>query len=163
MIMKILKFSYFRFIVYFLFWFIPIVSLFVVFLLHIYYCGFQEITDKGFIFLMGIFLLSFFLLFIINYYLYDKDTVIQINENRNISYCNKEQIVFHIQDIDLCTESFARFPIGYTKIILKNGYSLYVTNFISLDPIYKMNSNIKRERLGIFRPKILRRKKFEIR
>jgi len=155
--MKILKFSNLKFIVYFLFWFIPIVLFLVLFFTTIRY---DQVQTYIFVFFVVLFVPSFFLFFVINYYFYDEDTIIKIDENGNVDYYNIKQLNFHIQDIDLCIESFARFPIGYTKIILRNGYYFYVSNFISLESIYEMNPQIKRE--FIFCPKILRRKFFNI-
>ena len=87
----------------------------------------------------------------------------KIEENGNVFYNNVNEMCFHLQDIDICIESSSRFPVGYTEIVFKNRFCLYVTDYISLEPIYKMNPDIKRERLLFFRPKVLRRKKFKMR
>jgi len=157
--MKIIKIRNFEFIAHFILYFIPLVFFLLLFLFYFYNFG-VHIYDL--VLIAVILPLTFFLVFVINYYLYDKDTTIKIDENGFVIYINVKQVCFYIQDIDVCTESCARFPIGYTEITLKDGYSFYVSNFISLEPIYKMNPNIKRENLAFFRPKILRRNKFKM-
>jgi hypothetical protein len=154
--MKTLKFSKLAFFLSFLLCALPVVLFLLAFLINICTYG-ARINDL--VFLVILFPFSFFLFFVINYYLYDKDTIIKIDGNGNVNYSNKKQIHFHLQDIDSCTELLAKLPLGFTEINLKSGYCLYVSNFISLDPIYKMNPNIKKEYFGIFWLKILRREK----
>ena len=155
--MEILKIRKFEFIVHFIFYSIPLVFFLLTFLFYIYNCGVQI---KDLLFLVVISPLTFFVVIVINYYLYDKDTVITIDENGMVAYNNNNnKMYFHLQDIDLC-EEFSTKVIGYTKITLKDGNSFYVTDYISLHSIYKLNSNIKKEHFfGFFRPKILRREK----
>ena len=158
-IMKILRLNNSIFFRYLLLICTPIAFFLMVYLFCIYNVG---IRVRDLAFLAAISPFTFFLVFVINYYLYDKDTIIKIDENGNISYKNVKQFHFLLQDIELCTESFAtRFEIGYTEITLKNGDCFYVSNLISLEPIYKLNANIRRENLEIFWPKLLKREKLD--
>ena len=96
-------------------------------------------------FLMLMSILGYHLFFIINYYLYDKNTLIEIDTNGNVMYSNmNKKKHFHLNDIDLCTAFNARFA-GFTEILLKDGYRLYVTDYIPLEVIYKMDTKIERE------------------
>ena len=155
-IMKILKISKFWFISYFMFSFIPLIGFLIVYLYVVFNNGPQL---KDLIFLAFISLFAYFLFFVINYYMYDKDTIIEIDANGNVTYRNIKQKCFHLEDIDVCTEVISsRLYIGFTEITLKDGSRIDVSNFISLEPMYKMNSNIKQEKTGLVWPIILRRK-----
>jgi energy-coupling factor transporter transmembrane protein EcfT len=152
--MKTLKISYSTFVTFFTLPIIFIVFFLVVLIFCIFIYGFQILV---LVWLLPTLVPIFYLLLIINYYLYDKNTIIEIDEKGNISYSNLMQKHFHIQDIDLCTElRSSGFAIGYTEIYLKDGSCIYVSNLISLQPIYEINPKIKRENFG-FWPKILRR------
>jgi len=154
--MKILKIRKFTFFSSLMLYSIPLVFFLLLSLFYVYNFG---VHIYELVFLAVLSPLTFFVVFVINYYLFDKDTVIKIDENGNVAYNNNNKMYFHLQDIDLCIESCSRFPVGYTEIVFKNGFCLYVTDYISLEPIYKMNPNIKKEHLEFFRPKILRREK----
>jgi len=155
-IMKVLKFSKLQFAAYFMLWFILFVALIIVFFRSIYQSGLQVNHSM---FFLAFIIPVFFIFFTINYYLYDKDTIIEIDENSNVTYSNITQKYFHLEDIDLCTELIdPALGIGLTEILLKNGDSFYVSSFISLEPMYKIIPNIKRESLAFSWPIILRRK-----
>jgi len=114
---------------------------------------------KDLFFLVPISLFGGFLFNTINDYLYDKDTIIEIDANGNITYINITQRHFHLEDIDVCTKALPnRFCIGFTEITLKDRSRIDVSNFIDLEPIYKMNSNIRREKMVFFWPINLKQK-----
>ena len=155
--MKILKISKLTFISYFMFSFIPMIVFLTIYLYVLFHRGIH-LTDL--IVLAVILMFSYYLYFIINYYLFDKDTIIEIDMNGNVTYSNMEQKHFHLEDIDFCTKlGPSRLYIGMTEITLKDGSRIDVSNFISLEYIYKMNPNIKIERFGYYRAIILRREK----
>ena len=155
--MKILKPNKFRFVYFFICWSIPI--LFVLgqyLLLLIFTC---EVHLKDLLFLAFISLFAYFLFFEINHYLYDKDTLIEIDANGNVTYSNMNQKKhFHLEDIYSCMEFYEpKLGIGFTEIMLKDGYNFKVSSYISIEVIYKMNPNIKYDSSWRGWAKILRR------
>ena len=157
--MKVLKFNHSTFIANFLLSFILLLFFLILLLLLIFFEGFQIVGFFG-----GLIVISipmYYLFFVINHYFYDKDTIIEIDDEGNVTYSNNSVILkhFHVQDIELITTSTAsRFAIGYTEITLKDGYFFVVTYLIDLQPMYKMNPGMKSEHFT-FWPLILRRKK----
>ena len=154
--MKVLKISKFTFISYFMFSFSLIIIFLIAYLYAVFYNGHQL---KNCLFLVPISFFGYFLFIVINYYLYDKDTIIEIDANGDVIYSNTIEKHFHLEDIEICTEAMpSRLYNGFTEITLKDGSYILVSNFISLEPIYKINPNIKREKTGLYWPIILKRK-----
>ena len=107
-------------------------------LLSIVYSG----TDIRLIF-AGLMLIAMFvylgllpLLFMIEYYLHDKNLIIKINEEeKTILYKNtNKDIMFKFDDISSYSiYHYVRVPAGYSKIKLLSGEIIYISFLVPLD------------------------------